>query len=107
MSILEAVRVFLLQSPVFRSEHEKPFADFAHLIRSTPQLAEYGRQMWLRYEKTLAQTIEEVAQPAVNPIQTVALAHYILEAVTIAQRFPGQAEAFNTLIDLLRDGTDI
>ena len=110
--ILEAVRAFILKSPVFRSEHEKPFADFSNLIRSTPELAGYARQMWLRYETTLAQTIEQSAneksaERRMSKLQAEALAHYVLEAVTMAQRFPRQAEAFNTLIDLLRDGADI
>ena len=106
-SILDAVRAFLLDSPVFRSEHEQPYADFGSFIQSTPELAEYGRQMWLRYEKTLAETIETSAKREVSEIQAEALAHYILEAVTMAQRFPKQAEAFNTLMDMLRDGCDI
>ncbi len=121
-TILKAVRAFFLAGPMFRAEHEQPYADFAHLIDSTPGLAEYGRQMMLRYEKTLAQTIEtaanegvankeaaneESAKPKISKIQAEALAHYILEAVTMAQRYPHSAEAFSTILDMLRDGADV
>ena len=111
-TILDATRAFFLASPVFRSEHEPPYAAFADLIDSTPELAEYGRQMMLRYEKTLAQTIEQAAnigaaQPQVSAIQAEALAHFILEAVTMAQKYKHSAETFNKMMDLLRDGIAI
>ena len=111
-SILEAVRAYFLASPMFRAEHEQPYAEFAHLLDSTPALAEYGRQMMLRYEKTLAQAIEATAnagaaKPEISTIQAEALAHFILEAVMMAQRYPHSADTFNTMLDLLRDGANV
>lgn len=106
-SIVEAVRRFFVEGPYFRSSHDKAHAAFSALIRSTPELAAYVRQMSLRYEKALARAIERSAGSRVNKIQAAAIARYALDAVTMAQRFPKQAEAFNTLINLLRDGTDI
>ncbi len=116
-SILDAVRACFLAMPMFRAEHEQPYAEFAHLLDSTPALAEYGRQMMLRYEKTLAQTIataanagaanDRSAKPKVSDIQAEALAHFILEAVMMAQRYQHSAETFDTIMDMLRDGADI
>jgi len=64
-----------------------------------------------RNEETLARTIEKSANAGeaerISTVQAQALAHFVLEAVSVAQRFPGQAAAFNTSIDILRDGINI
>lgn len=108
-SILESLRRFVLDGPffrVFRPCPEPGFERFMALIRSTPELTAYARDMWVRYEKTLAAAIHVAADGAIGEGEASATAHFILGAIHFAHQSAQPTAALNAAFDVLTAGTD-
>lgn len=83
---------------------DEPLAAFLRLIRSTPALESYGRQMWTRHEAALARTIAgEVGAPP-DDLACAALARFALEAPGLARDQDDVNTALTRIFDLLDDG---
>ncbi len=109
-SILEALREFILHGPffcAFREEADESYARFFKLLRTTPELAAYGWQMSLRYEKALGEAISTSTGGAISPVRAAAIAHFVLQAIHRAQLAPHPIHAFNELMDLIISGTEV
>lgn len=108
-SILEALRAFILDGPFFRVFHPCPepgYDRFMTMIRATPELTAYARDMWVRYEKALAAAIQVAADGGVGEGEATATAHFVLGAIHFAHQSPRPAEALNAAFDVLTAGTN-
>ncbi|WP_217545544.1 TetR/AcrR family transcriptional regulator [Streptomyces sp. GbtcB6] len=105
-SVPQALRAHMLGARSFRPEYAEQLAAFRRLVNSTPALIEYHRRMWMRYERALAEAIAtELGAPADDPA-CAALAHFALEARTLAGPSSDPVAAVNTAFDLLEGGWD-
>lgn len=100
--VLDALRFAVLDGPYLRFEHDAGHAAFFTLIRTTAELASYARHMAIRYEGAIAGAI--AASAPVGESESQAVAHYVIEALFIAQKHPRPTETFNLLIDLFKKG---
>ena len=107
VTILEALKAFVLAGPFFRFSHDPGYAAFTRLVKTTPELSAYLRQMCLRYEVAVAEAITSQWENRFTRHQATAIARYVLEAVNLAQNSSDPPETFVSLLDLLKFGTDI
>ncbi len=108
-SILESLRRFILDGPFFRVFHPCPepgYEAFMTMIRSTPELMTYARDMWVRYEKTLAAAIQVAADGGIGEGEAAATAHFILGAIHFAHQSSRPAAALNAAFDVLTAGAE-
>jgi len=91
-AVLDALRGAILDGPYLRFAHDQSYAQFFELIRATPALAGYARQMAARYEHAIAQAIREWT-PVIEA-QSQAIAGYIVEARFTAKRNPLPIDTF-------------
>lgn len=105
-SIPQALREHVLRARFFSSEHSEQIAAFRQLIRSTPALTEYHRRMWMRHQHAVAAAVAaETGAPADDP-GCAALAHFALEARTLAEASSDPRAAVDAAFDLLERGWD-
>lgn len=103
-SIPQALRN-LLRDRRARRVHEDPrFPDFLRLVDETPVLREHARRMWVRHEKALAAAIAAESEFPESDPAARALAHFALEAVTLAQGEADSDAALDRIFDLLEHG---
>lgn len=79
-------------------------AAFLTLIRSTPALEVYGRQMWTRHETALAHTIAAESGAAPDDLTCAALARFALESPSLARTQPDVGAALTRLFELIEHG---
>ena len=106
-SILEALRVFVLEGPFARAFRPRPdpaYARFMAMVQAAPDLVAYMRQMSARYEKALAAAIHLGSDGQASEAEAATTAHFVLDAVHFAQNSALPAATFNTAIDLLVAG---
>ena len=77
---------------------------FFDLVEHTPELSEYLRTMWLRHEATLARAIAETDGGDPGDIANVALAHYVLETLSLVRNSDDPPRAAGRLFTLLKTG---
>ncbi|MEV6484965.1 TetR family transcriptional regulator [Streptomyces sp. NPDC051576] len=103
-SIPQALREHLLRARFFSAEYGEQIAVFHQLIRSTPALTEYHRRMWMRHQHAVARAVAaSTGAPADDPT-CAALAHFALEARTLAETSPDPRATVNAAFDLLERG---
>ena len=91
-AVLDALRGAILDGPYLRFTHDPAYAQFFELIRATPALAGYARQMAARYEHAIARAIH--ASTPATEAESQAIAHSIIEALFAGQRNPLAIDTF-------------
>jgi AcrR family transcriptional regulator len=103
-SIPAALRDHLLQTGrALQSDDHPEFDAFRQLVDSTPELREYARGMWLRYEAALADAIAADCGLPADDAACRALAHFALEAVALVRGQAGDT-AIDRIFALLEHG---
>ncbi|MFD1045407.1 TetR/AcrR family transcriptional regulator [Kibdelosporangium lantanae] len=80
------------------------FADFLKLVDTTPALRDYAHRMWMRHETALAAAIAAETGAPPDDIRSTALAHFALEAKTLADNHPDPTSAMDAIFTLLAKG---
>jgi hypothetical protein len=80
VSILDALFEFGLRNPAFQPANRKLVQDFRNLIRSTPELSQYERQILMRYENSLAAVIQKESKKKLGKIEAQSIAHFVSDA---------------------------
>ncbi|MFD6162310.1 TetR/AcrR family transcriptional regulator [Nocardia sp. NPDC060256] len=103
-SIPQALRRLLHDERSRQVRTDPRFADFLHLIDSTPALREHARRIWLRHENAVAAAIvADIGLPEGDPVAQ-ALAHFALEAVTLVHGQDDPESALDGIFGLLDAG---
>lgn len=106
-SVPQALRDHLLGALFFSAEGSEQLATFHQLVRGTPALTEYHRRMWMRHQHAVAAAIAESAGAPADDPRCAALAHFALEARTLAESSPDPRATLNAAFDLLERGWDV
>ncbi|WP_026422641.1 TetR/AcrR family transcriptional regulator [Actinokineospora inagensis] len=95
----------LLHTERSRQVHTNPtLPDFLRLIDSTPALREHARRMWLRHEQALTTAIATDTNLPTDDPACQAMAHFALEAATLAHTHPDPEAALTRIFTLLDTG---
>lgn len=103
-SILNALEDFLLKSSAFNSVRQKGFAALKQLIQSTPELSSYERQVWMRYEQSLADVIQKEAARKIGRVEAEIVAHFVLDAFHRVQNAPKPQPSLKAAFRILKEG---
>ena len=104
VSILDALRDFGMKNPSFNPANQKLVRDFRSLIKATPELALYERQILMRYEDSLAKTLQKEAKTELGKIEAQSIAHFISDAFYRAADAPHPQKTLDALFEILRNG---
>lgn len=104
VSILDALRDFGMMNPAFHPENRKLVRDFRNLIRSTPELSSYERQISMRYENSLAKVLQKEAKKELGKVEAQCIAHFILDAFYRASDSARPEATLNALFEILKNG---
>lgn len=104
VSVLDALRDFGLKNPAFNPANRKLVRDFRNLIKSTPELALYERQISMRYESSLAKLLQKEAKKELGKIEAQSIAHFILDAFYRASDSPHPQATLDSLFEILKHG---
>ncbi|MGW2477486.1 TetR/AcrR family transcriptional regulator [Streptomyces sp. NPDC001665] len=103
-SIPAALREHALRYRMATATGDPRFADYFHLVNSTPALRDYQQGTWLRHADALAAVIaEESGLPPDDPT-CVALAHFSLESLRAARGHDDPRQVVTRAFDLLEYG---
>ncbi|MFJ9242295.1 TetR/AcrR family transcriptional regulator [Streptomyces sp. NPDC101776] len=103
-SIPRALRDHLLGARFFSSDNGEQLTAFHQLVLGTPALTEYHRRMWMRHQHALATAIaDSVNAPADDP-RCTSLAHFALDARTLAEASADPRATMCAAFDLLERG---
>jgi len=101
-SALEALRGYL-RARAARVVAERRSA-FMKLVLSTPALSDYWQKMWLRHEQALARALAaDLGRPERDP-WCRAMAHFVLEAASLAERSEQPPRMIAVALDILEHG---
>ena len=90
---------------LFREQSAQPgMAEYLELIRATPALQDYGRRLWTRHEVALAQAIAEDIGVSPDDVACAVVAHFVLEAPSLARVHPNSQAALTTIFDVIERG---
>ncbi|PJZ58438.1 TetR family transcriptional regulator [Leptospira barantonii] len=103
-SILDSLRDFGMDNPAFNPANRKLVRDFRNLIRSTPELSIYERQISMRYENSLAKVLQKEAKKELGKVEAHAIAHFILDAFYRSSDSPHPKETLDALFKILKSG---
>ncbi|BDA78631.1 TetR family transcriptional regulator [Leptospira kobayashii] len=104
VSILDALLEFGLKNPAFNPANRKLVQDFRNLIKSTPELSVYERQIMMRYESSLAKTIQKEAKKKLSEVEAGSIAHFISDAFYRASNATNPSKALETIFEILKNG---
>jgi AcrR family transcriptional regulator len=102
--ILEALREYALKSPALNPANRKDIRGFRNLIRSTPELSLYDRQVTMRYESALAKVLQKEAKKKLSEAEAQSIAHFVLDAFHRASDATHPHATLDALFGLLRNG---
>jgi AcrR family transcriptional regulator len=77
---------------------------FMELVLTTPALSDHWRKMWLRHEDALARVLAEEFKQADGDLRCQALAHFALEAFTLATQSTDAIPMIDAAFDILEHG---
>lgn len=103
-SILKALLDYGLKNPAYVPANRKIVRGVRRLIRTTPELSRYEQQIYMRYETSLARTLQQEARRKLGKVEAQSVAHFILDAFYRATDAPNPAKTLRALFDLLREG---
>ncbi len=104
VSILDALLDFGRKNPAFNPANRKLVRDFRNLIRSTPELSNYERQIMMRYESSLAKVLQKEAKTKLGGVEAQSIAHFISDAFYRASDSPNPRTTLETLFEILKNG---
>lgn len=104
VSILDALRDFGMKNPAFKPENRKLVREFRNLIRSTPELSAYERQISMRYENSLAKVLQKESKNELGKVEAQCIAHFILDAFYRSSDSSRPEETLNALFEILKKG---
>ncbi|MFZ6654510.1 TetR/AcrR family transcriptional regulator [Undibacterium sp. TJN19] len=104
VSILDALHEHFSSSIALSPEKLKHFSTFKKLIDTTPELSGYAKQMWMRYEQSLATVLQKEAENKIQKVEAEAIAHFILDSFHRALKTSTPKTSLNTLFKLLKEG---
>lgn len=102
-SIPAALREHVLRGRITELDNPE-FRRFRELVESTPALREYHRRLWMRHERSLARAIAEDRGRTVDDPACAAMAHFALDAGTVAVSSADPQLAVRRAFDLLEHG---
>ena len=103
VSVLAALRGYM-HARVERAVSGRHATRFMKLVLSTPALSDYWRTMWLRHEDALARVVaQELGRPE-GDVRCGALAHFVLEAFTLATQSTDAIQIIDAAFDILEHG---
>lgn len=100
-SVLDALREYLLAPSKLDPARQAELRRFSELIHSSPALEEYSRRMWTRHADALGKAIADETE---GGLAARALAHFVAEAIILADECSDRAEAVRTMFGLLERG---
>ncbi|WP_269858375.1 TetR/AcrR family transcriptional regulator [Streptomyces sp. RPT161] len=103
-SIPAALRAHVIHAKLGSATPDPGFARFVQLTEETPALREYAHRMWMRHETALARAIAEDIGAPEDDIACAALAHFALEAASLARGRANPRQAVERAFDLLEHG---
>lgn len=104
-SILDALlETGIAQLEAIPSSQKKDYDVFMSLIENTPALSVYSRQMWMRYEKSLAAVIRKEAKKKLSATEASSLARFVLDSYHRAAGASQPKAALTAMFALMRDG---
>ncbi len=103
VSVLDALRDYM-HARVERAVSGRHATGFMKLVLSTPALGDYWRTMWLRHEDALARTLVQELGRSEGDLRCGALAHFVLEAFTLATQSTDAIRMIDTAFDILEHG---
>ena len=104
VSIPEALRRYLHDKRAEIDPEQEDMAAMHQLMQETPSVAAYARQMWVRFEDSLAAAIAaEIGAPP-DDLRCMALARFALEMHPFISRANDPLAALNAAFDLLEHG---
>lgn len=104
VSIPEALRRYMEQRLTDGEMSPENVEPMHRLIEETPSVAAYARQMWLRFEGTVAQAIAAEIGAAPDDLRCMALAHFALEMHPFIAPTAEPLAALNAAFALLEHG---
>ncbi len=102
-SIPQALRALTLDRLEVRTQ-EAGFVEYARLVEATPALRDYWHRMWMRHEEALAAAIAAEAGAAPGDVACFALAHFALEAASLARASEDPQAMVEQAFALLENG---
>jgi len=104
MSILDALLEHFSSYTVFDEDKKKHVAAFKKLIYSTPDLYIYAKQIWMRYEKSLAVVLRQETKHQLAPAEAEAIAHFILDAFHRSKDAEDPRASLHALFNIMKNG---
>ncbi|MBC3916422.1 TetR family transcriptional regulator [Undibacterium sp. CY18W] len=103
-SILDALFEHFSNHMAFDSEKRKHVTAFKKLIHSTPDLSVYAKQIWMRYEKSLATVLLQETKHQLEQAEAEAIAHFILDAFHRSKDAENPKASLNALFNIIKNG---
>ncbi|MGW2687687.1 TetR/AcrR family transcriptional regulator [Streptomyces sp. NPDC001414] len=103
VSVLDALREHVLATWLPIAAHPQR-AEFTRLVNTTPALRAYAERMWTRHTDTLAAAIADEYGVPHDHLACAALARFVLEVPTLAQRQRDHRAAVEEVFDILTHG---
>ncbi|MEU9976510.1 TetR/AcrR family transcriptional regulator [Streptomyces sp. NPDC051014] len=103
VSVLDALREHVLATWLPIAAHPQR-VEFTRLVNTTPALRAYAERMWTRHTDTLAAAIADEYGVAHDHLACAALARFVLEVPTLAQRQQDRRAAVEEVFDILTHG---
>lgn len=85
-------------------EHRNGFKKFMDLVERTPALSSYAKQMWMRHEKTLAETIRKESKNKISPLEAEVIARFVLDSYHRAHGEANSKAALRAMFKILENG---
>ncbi|MEV5716846.1 TetR family transcriptional regulator [Amycolatopsis mediterranei] len=103
ISVPEALRRYLRERAE-RAVSGRHASRFMKLVLTTPALSDYWRKMWLRHEDALTRALAREFGQADRNLRCQALAHFALEAFTLATQSADAVPMIDVAFDILEHG---
>ncbi|MFZ6641533.1 TetR/AcrR family transcriptional regulator [Undibacterium sp. TC4M20W] len=104
VSILDALLEYFSSYMAFDETKKKEVKAFRNLIHSTPDLYAYAKQVWMRYEKSLAVALQQETRNKLEKAEAEALAHFILDAFHRSKDSENPKASLHTLFNMMKNG---
>ena len=101
--IVDALRGHVLTSWLPVTTHPR-WAEFTHLVDSTPALREYSERMWARYTTALSEAIADDVGVGHDDIACRALARFVVEIPALTRGRQDLRTDIEEIFDLLAHG---
>lgn len=104
VSILDALLEHFSSYMAFDIKKKKEVDAFRKLIYSAPDLHAYAKQIWMRYEKSLAVALQQETKNKLEKAEAEALAHFILDAFHRSKDAENPKASLHALFNMMKNG---